>query len=90
MANVVDKRKSVTVTSCAAITGGWGANGTAANKSTKPVTYTITIFFTTDQATTIASATTKTTVKAGGTAKWAATAKFKAAGTMLCVLRGVA
>ncbi|SDP07637.1 glucoamylase [Nakamurella panacisegetis] len=89
VANVVDKRKNVAITSCAAVSGGWGAKGTAVNRSPKPVTYTITIFFTTTQATTLASAATKVTVKSGQTAKWSASAKLKAPRTMLCVLRGV-
>ena len=87
--NSIDKRKSVAITSCAGVSGGWGAKGTASNKGAKDETFTITIFFTTSQATTIASAVTKVTVKPGDTANWAASSKFKAADTMLCVLRGV-
>ena len=90
VANSVDKRKGVEVTGCAAVAGGWGAKGTAVNKGAKDVAYTITIFFTTSQATTIASAQTKITVKPGATGNWTVSAKFKAADTMLCVLRGVA
>lgn len=83
-------RKGVAVTSCKAVTGGWGAEGTAKNSGSAPRKYTITIFFTTAAATTIDSAATSVDVPPGETVKWAASKKFKAAETMLCVLRGVA
>jgi hypothetical protein len=82
-------RSNVSVSSCAATTGGWGASGTATNPGTASADYTITVFFTTVNATVIGSAQTHVTVKAGGKESWSASATFTAPAKTLCVLRGV-
>ncbi len=74
---------------CAAVAGGWGASGTAANPGTSSVTYEITIFFTDSGSTVINDAQTRVTVAAGKTEKWSANAKFKPPSEVNCVLRGV-
>ena len=90
VANSILKRKNVVITSCSATDRGWQAKGVAINKSTSPATYTITVFFTTSQATAVAWAYTHVTVEPGVTSPWTATATFNPADNMLCVLRGVA
>ncbi len=87
--NNVDKRKSITITKCAAADGGWAASGTAANTGTADVSYDITVFFTNAHATVEDFATTSVTVKAGKTQPWTATKKFTATDPTNCVLRGV-
>ena len=89
VANSVTARKNVKPTKCAAVPGGWGAEGTATNPGTTPVTYTITVFFTTTSATALDFATTKVTVPAGKTENWSASKKFAAQATMLCPIPGV-
>ncbi|MBN9621124.1 MAG: hypothetical protein J0H43_15580, partial [Actinobacteria bacterium] len=64
--NDVQLRKHVTLTGCAARSGGWGAAGTAINPTAKSVRYTITVFFTTTSATVLDYATSTVTVPAGG------------------------
>ena len=87
--NDTAKRKSVAITACAGVAGGWAASGTATNSTTKSVKYDITIFFTNDKATVEDFATTSVTVKADGNEKWTASKQFAAAATTRCVLRGV-
>jgi hypothetical protein len=89
VANDIDLRKNVQLTSCKRIAGGWGASGTAANPGTKPVDYTITIFFTTAKATVVSTGATHITVDPGDTQHWTVNKKFAANPKMLCVLRGV-
>jgi len=82
-------RKNVTVTTCAAVAGGWGAKGTATDPGATPVTYHITIFFTTPEATVLDDATTTVSVQPHQTADWAASQQFATVPKMICVLRGV-
>jgi len=89
VANNVGLRKNVAITSCAAALGGWGAAGTAKNPDKTARTYHLTVYFTTDKATTLDYAQTSVTVGAGGQAGWKANKKFSAANPMLCVLVGV-
>lgn len=88
--NDLARRKHVTLTSCAALPGGWRAGGTATNPGRASVRYTITVFFTTTTATVLDYATTTVTVPAGGHTGWQATAHFAAPDKLRCVLRGVA
>lgn len=83
-------RKQVAITACAAIPGGWEAKGTATNPAATSITYRITIFFTTPQATVLDDAVTTVLVQPGKTATWAASQKFTTVSHMNCVLRGVA
>jgi hypothetical protein len=89
VANDVELRKNVQLSSCKRIAGGWGASGTAANPGTKPADYTITIFFTTAKATVVATGATHITVDPDDTQKWTVHQKFVADPKTLCVLRGV-
>jgi hypothetical protein len=83
-------RKDVRLLNCAQSSGGWSAGGAVANTLGKAATYTITVFFTSAQATDLAYATTKVTVDDGKNALWSAKATFAAPAGTLCVLRGVA
>jgi hypothetical protein len=83
-------RRNVTVSKCAAVSGGWAASGVAKNGGDSPTTYTITVFFTTKNATVIGTGSTKVTVDAGASKTWAVSKKMHAADPTLCVLRGVA
>ncbi len=87
--NDVDKRKSVTITKCAAIVGGWAASGTASNPGSTTVDYTITVFFTNAVATVQDFATASVTVAPGQSSSWTASKLFAAADPTSCVLRGV-
>jgi hypothetical protein len=87
--NNLEKRKSVTVTKCAATADGWLASGTAKNSGTADVKYAITVFFTNEHATVQDFATASVSVKAGGSTDWTASKKFSAAKVTNCVLRGV-
>jgi hypothetical protein len=82
-------RANVTMSSCAATAGGWGAGGTALNAGKTAADYTITVFFTTDHATVIGSAQTHVTVPPGAKQNWQVSSKFTAPAKTLCVLRGV-
>jgi hypothetical protein len=75
---------------CHAVSGGWTAMGSAINPTTRAVTYTISVFFTTSQATVIATGQTKATVPPGAHQAWAITQHFTASAGTLCVLTGVA
>jgi hypothetical protein len=88
--NVVSLRRNVTVTSCHAISGGWEASGTASNPGAGPVTYQITIFFTTPRATVLDYAAASVAVQPGKTGGWTAEQHFATVPGILCVLRGVA
>ncbi len=87
--NDVTARKQITQTGCAAVPGGWAATGTAKNPGSSPVTYKITIYFTTTSATTLNYAVTSVTVPPGQTAKWTARKRFKAQQQMLCPMPSV-
>jgi hypothetical protein len=79
----------VALENCGASAGCWSAGGVIKNSQGKTETYTITVFFTTSQATDQASATTTSTVDAGKSALWNVKATFAAPSGVLCVLRGV-
>ena len=81
--------RSVAITSCKRVDGGWSATGTAANPGAEDASYTVTIFFTTKQATAVDFALTTVSVPAGGTVTWTASKQFAAPDGTLCVLRGV-
>lgn len=89
VANDIELRKNVQLSSCKRIAGGWGASGTATNPGTKPVDYTITIFFTTAKATVVSTGATHITVNPGDKQNWTVHRKFAAHPKTLCVLRGV-
>jgi hypothetical protein len=82
-------RKNVHITQCAAAEGGWAAKGTAKNPTDKAITYTVTVFFTTDKATVLSAARTTVKVDPGKRAGWDITSKFTPTSNTLCVLRGV-
>lgn len=89
VANEPTVRKNIVQTKCAAVPGGWGAAGTAANPGTAPVTYAIVVYFTTTSATTLNYAETKVTVEPGKTAEWKAEKQFHAQDKMLCPMPGI-
>lgn len=90
VANNVDHRKRIVVTSCKPRKdGGWEAQGTAANPDQNAIKYTITMFFTTAEATVLDYTSTSVEVPAGSTGNWTAHKDFKAPLNVNCVLRGV-
>ena len=88
--NQVHVRKDVTMVNCGATPDGWSAGGTVKNTAGHSATYHITVFFTSDQATDLAFASTSVAVNGGQTKLWSVAASFAAPTTVLCVLRGVA
>ena len=90
ISNSVKLRRQVAITKCVSTAEGWKAEGNAVNTgSDKRFKATITVFFTTTSATVLDYAETKVDVAPGKTRTWSAAAKFDAAPTMRCVLRGV-
>ncbi|MDN3359070.1 hypothetical protein [Actinomadura sp. DC4] len=89
IANEPKVRKNVALTKCAEIPGGWSAEGTATNPGKKPVTYKITVHFTTRQATTLDYAEALVPVAPGKTVPWAAEKEFHAEKKMLCPTPGI-
>ena len=89
VANDIDLRKNVRLSSCKRIGNGWSASGTATNPDTKPVDYTITVFFTTAKATVVGTGETHVRVDPGDKKSWAVNRKLGAHSKTLCVLRGV-
>jgi hypothetical protein len=87
--NSVRARQAVTLTSCAATGAGGHAAGTVIAPGTSAATFTITVFFTTRQATVIGYGTAKVRAVPGRTIPWAVGRHFKAPQGMRCVLRGV-
>lgn len=86
--NSVRARKAVTLTGCAATRAGGHASGIVIAPGTGVATYTITVFFTTRQATVIGYGTAKVRARPGRTTPWAVGRHFKAPPGMRCVLRG--
>jgi hypothetical protein len=82
-------RKTVVIASCAQISGGWRASGTATNSTSKAVDYTVTVFFTTPRDTVIGTGDTRVHVAPDSSTQWTAAGKFTAAPSTRCVLRGV-
>ncbi|MEU7524301.1 hypothetical protein AB0A74_01045 [Saccharothrix sp. NPDC042600] len=90
VANDVDRRKHAVITSCRpGPDGGWEARGTVTNSGQAAHDYSITIFFTTENATVLDHAATSVTVEGGATGEWSAQKNFPAPPNVLCVLRGV-
>ena len=89
VANDPKVRKSVTLSECAPVAGGWRAAGHATNPGTASIDYAVTVFFTTASATTLNYAETTVTVAPGKTASWSVNKEFTGPKSMRCVLRGV-
>ncbi|MFS1302357.1 hypothetical protein [Streptosporangium longisporum] len=89
LANEPRVRQNVVQTKCAAVPGGWGAQGTARNPGKKPVTYKIVVYFTTTKATTLDYAQALVTVPPGKTVPWSAKKEFQAKKEMLCPMPGI-
>lgn len=87
--NTPTLRANVTLADCSRADGGWKAAGTAKNPGKSDVTYTISVFFTTDHGTVLGTGGTTVAVPAGKSADWTVTADLTPAPKMLCVLRGV-
>lgn len=81
-------RANVHLADCTKTGTGWKAAGTITNPSKKPVSRTITIFFTTDKATVISTGQTTVSVDAGKKQPWSIAPAFTAAPKTLCVIRG--
>lgn len=90
VANDPKVRKSVSLSECSPTAGGYHAGGRATNSGTSPVTYAVTVFFTTESATTLNYAATTVTVDPGKSSSWSVSKKFTGPKAMRCVLRGVA
>lgn len=89
IANEPSVRKNVVQNKCAAIPGGWAAEGTATNPGKKPVTYKIVVHFTTTKATTLDYAQVLVPVQPGKTVPWTAKKQFQAQKKMLCPMPGI-
>lgn len=87
--NSVRARRAVTLTDCAVTRSGGHASGTVTAPGASAATYTITVFFTTRQATVIGYGTTKVHAAPGKATPWQAGGRFTASHGMRCVLRGV-
>lgn len=87
--NSVRARRAVTLTGCAATGSGGHGSGTVIAAGRSAAIYTITVFFTTRQATVIGYGTTKVHAVPAKTIPWAVGTHFKAPPGMRCVLRGV-
>jgi hypothetical protein len=72
------------------VAGGWRAAGHATNPGTTSLDYAVTVFFTTESATTLNYAETTVTVAPGKTVSWSVNKQFTGPKSMRCVLRGVA
>ncbi|MFJ9317739.1 hypothetical protein ACIRN4_26350 [Pimelobacter simplex] len=82
-------RDRVTVTGCRAADGGWSASGRAVGRRAGADQLTITVFFTTEQATVVAWGQTTVDVPDGRSAEWSVRANLPVEGELRCVLRGV-
>jgi hypothetical protein len=87
--NSVTARRGVTLTDCAATRAGGHAAGTVTDPGKSAATYTITVFYTTSQATVIGYAAATVHAAPGKATPWQATGHFSAPHGMRCVLRGV-
>lgn len=90
VANDLKVRKSVSLSECSPVKGGWRAAGRATNPGSTPISYAVTVFFTTDSATTLNFAETTVKVGPGETTPWSVSKEFAGPKSMRCVLRGVA
>jgi hypothetical protein len=89
VANSIQLRNHIQLTSCTNTPGGWQASGMATNPAASPTVYTITVFFTTASATVIGTGATQVHVENGASQPWTVTGNFAPAPSTLCVLRGV-
>lgn len=89
IANRPSARKNVVQTKCAAVPGGWKAEGTASNPGKTEVTYKIVVFFTTTEATALDYAEAQVAVEPGETVNWTAKKKFPTQKQMLCPMPGI-
>jgi PBP1b-binding outer membrane lipoprotein LpoB len=87
--DVAAKRQQVHIDSCSSTGSGASATGTIHNSGSKPVSYDITVFFTSNTATAVNYATATVTVGAAATASFTAKRTFAAPVALLCVLAGV-
>jgi hypothetical protein len=87
--NEPNLRRYVVLEQCAAIPGGWKADGTAVDPGASPARYRITVYFTDSQATVVGFAQTTVKVAPGKKARWLAEDTFAAPKKTLCVLSGV-
>jgi hypothetical protein len=78
----------VAITSCTSTSNGWRAQGTAKGANGRAATYTITIFFTTAQATVQAYGSAKVVVGAGTSGTWSVAKAFRADPNTRCLIRG--
>ncbi|MEU4836032.1 hypothetical protein [Streptosporangium sp. NPDC023615] len=89
LANEPRVRQNIVQTKCAAVPGGWSAQGTARNPGKKAVTYKVVVYFTTTKATTLDYAQALVTVPPGKTVPWTAKKQFQAKKEMLCPMPGI-
>jgi len=82
-------RKNVIVSDCSQAGKGWKAAGKATNPTDKPISYAVTVFFTSEQATVLNTADTTVKVEPGKIADWSIQKDFATTAKALCVLRGV-
>ena len=82
-------RKYIAQTKCAAVPGGWGAEGTATNPGKKEVTYKIIVHFITTKATVLDYAQILVPVQPGKTVPWTAKKQFNTQKKMLCPMPGI-
>jgi hypothetical protein len=87
--NQAQARKAVTLASCAGTKAGGHAAGTIAAPGTSAATFTITVFFTTRQATVLGYAATTVRAAPGQATPWKVSGHFTAPPGLRCVLRGV-
>ena len=87
--NQAQARKAVTLSSCAGTKAGGHAAGTIAAPGTSAATFTITVFFTTRQATVLGYAATTVRAAPGQATPWKVSGHFTAPPGLRCVLRGV-
>lgn len=84
--NDLDRRKQVSMTTCAAAPGGWKAGGTIKNAGGASHDYSIIVYFTNDSATDLGQSKATVAVDGGATKSWSVTGTFKAPKKVLCVL----
>jgi hypothetical protein len=82
-------RQDVHLINCGATAGGWYAGGTINNPGSSPVTYNVTVSFTSSSGSDLASASTSQTVAGGGYGFWRAASSLAVPGQLGCVLRTV-
>ena len=87
--NQARARRAVTLASCGGTKTGGHAAGTITAPGTSAATYTITVFFTTRQATVLGYAATTVRAAPGQATPWNVTGHFTAPRGLRCVLRGV-